>query len=226
LNPDTTVEKGALQTLSTFLEEQPAAGAVGPGLMRPEGGPDPNAARVSYTLAAALFIDSLRLRSLPLIGPRLYRRLVTPYDYGRTQPVEAVSGAAILARREVLQELDGFGEMFLHCGEDLDLCFHIRKAGWEIWYVPQAVIIHINAQSTKQAVVRTYVNAAISTEIYFNRCYGTRSGRVYRWIVKTVQIPVLIATGAVRFLFRKASAADLYQRWQIARAVMRWRPMR
>jgi GT2 family glycosyltransferase len=225
LNPDTRVEEGALQMLFDFLATHPAAGAVGPGLQRIDGNPDSNSARVSYSLAAALLIDALRLRAVPVIGPYLYRRLVTPYDYRRTQRVEAISGAAILARREVLEALDGFGEMYLHCGEDLDLCFRIGKAGWEIWYFPQAVIIHLYGQSTRQAVLRTFVNVAISNEMFFTRCYGRLRGRLYRWIVKTVQIPVLIATGVVRFVLGRASAAEVYQRLQIAWAVMLWRPM-
>ena len=112
-----------------------------------------------------------------------------PYDYETTQRVEAISGAAILARREILQSLDGFGDMFLHCGEDLDLCFRIRKAGWEIWYVAAAVIVHLGGESSKNARSCAYVDAVREHGMFFNRCYGKWRGRSFRCIVKTVAAP-------------------------------------
>ncbi len=223
LNPDTIVSPGALRALFDFLVIHPAVGAVGPNLRRPSGKPDAGSARRSYSLAAALLIDALRLRAVPRIGPYLYRRLLAPYDYETTQGVEAVSGAAILARREILQALDGFGDMFLHCGEDLDLCFRIREAGWEIWYVAAAVIVHLGGQSSKNAPLRAEVEAALSTEMFFNRCYGNWQGRLYRCIVRTIQAPVMVAIGVLRFVSRRAPASDLYQRLRIARALMLWR---
>ncbi len=143
LNPDTVVEEGALRKLLDFLRDHPQAGAVGPNLRRPDGAPDRTSARRLLSLSAALCMDALRLHALPLIGPRLGRKLAHPYDYDRTQPVEAISGAALLARRELLQNLGGFSETFLHCGEDLDLCFRIRQSGFEIWYVAEARIMHL-----------------------------------------------------------------------------------
>ncbi len=223
LNPDTIVSEGAVRVLFDFLAAHPAAGAVGPNLRRPSGIPDFGAARRTYSLAAAFFIDALRLRAAPLIGPRLYRWLVAPYNYETTQCVEAISGAAILARRDILQSLQGFGDMFLHCGEDLDLCFRIRKAGWQIWYVAAAVIVHLGGESSKNAPVRAEVDAALSAEMFFNRCYGKWQGRLYRCIVKTIQVPLMVMIGVLGCVSRRASATGLHQRMQIARALMRWR---
>lgn len=67
---------------------------------------------------------------MPLIESWLQQKLANPYDYETTQDVEAISGAAMLVRRGVLQDLGGFGEAFIHCGEDLDLCCRIRAADW------------------------------------------------------------------------------------------------
>jgi GT2 family glycosyltransferase len=222
LNPDTIVSEGALRTLFDFLATHTEAGAVGPNLRHPSGRPDNGSARRAYSLATALFIDALRLATVPLIGPYLYRRLVTPYDYATTQSVEAICGAAILARRDILQSLDGFGDMFLHCGEDLDLCFRIRKAGWEIWYVATALIVHLGGEGSRNAPVRASVEAALSIEMLFDRCYGKWRARLFRGIIKAVQVPVMLATGLLRFITMRGSASDLLQRMQIARSLMLW----
>ena len=224
LNPDTIVAAGALRVLFDFLTSRPAAGAVGPYLPGPNGKPGFCSARRSYSLAAALFIDALRLKPVPLIGPFLYRWLVAPYDYQQTQCVEAISGAAMLARRELLQSLGGFGETFLHGGEDLDLCFRIRKAGWEIWYDVDAVIMHLGGESSKKAQVRTTVNVAISNQQFFNRCHGAWQGLAYRCIVQVVVVPVILGIGLTKFVFRREGTTDLRQRLAIARGLLAWRP--
>jgi GT2 family glycosyltransferase len=223
LNPDTIVSEGALASLVDFLVNNPQAGAAGPKLRHPSGLPDICSARRSYNLAAAFFIDSLHLRPVPLIGPKLFRWLKAPYDYEKTQSVEAVSGAAIIVRRELLQSLGGFGEMFFHGGEDLDLCFRIRKSGWEIWHLATALIVHLGAESSKKAPVRVYVDNALSTELFFSRCHGKWPARGFRWIVKTFQIPAMVTIGILKFLCRRETAGDLSQRLQIARRLMIWK---
>jgi GT2 family glycosyltransferase len=57
-------------------------------------------------------------------------------------------GAFLLLRREMLEELGGFDEGFRLYGEDIDLCYRAAKAGWERWYVPQAVVSHAHAAVT------------------------------------------------------------------------------
>jgi N-acetylglucosaminyl-diphospho-decaprenol L-rhamnosyltransferase len=50
--------------------------------------------------------------------------------------------AFLLLRRKMLEELGGFDEGFRLYGEDIELCYRAAKAGWERWYVPQAVVTH------------------------------------------------------------------------------------
>jgi GT2 family glycosyltransferase len=57
-------------------------------------------------------------------------------------------GAFLLLRREMLDELGGFDPGFRLYGEDIDLCYRAAKAGWERWYVPEAVVTHEHAAVT------------------------------------------------------------------------------
>ena len=45
----------------------------------------------------------------------------------------------------MLDELGGFDAGYRLYGEDIDLCYRAAKAGWERWYVPQAVVVHAHA---------------------------------------------------------------------------------
>jgi GT2 family glycosyltransferase len=66
------------------------------------------------------------------------------------QPVEAdwMLGGFLLLRRTMLDELGGFDEGFRLYGEDIDLQYRAMQAGWERWYVPQAVVRHEHKAET------------------------------------------------------------------------------
>jgi N-acetylglucosaminyl-diphospho-decaprenol L-rhamnosyltransferase len=85
-----------------------------------------------------------------------FRRLRPPYEMQRehyelderpTEPVQAdwMLGAFLLMRRTMLDEIGGWDPGFRHYCEDIDLCYRAAEAGWERWYVPQAVVTHAYA---------------------------------------------------------------------------------
>ena len=57
-------------------------------------------------------------------------------------PADWMLGGFLMLRRAMLEELGGFDEGFRLYGEDIDLCYRAAKAGWERWYVPDAVVEH------------------------------------------------------------------------------------
>jgi hypothetical protein len=61
-----------------------------------------------------------------------------------TEPVQSdwMLGGFLMLRRTMLDELGGFDEGFFLYGEDIDLCYRAAKAGWERWYLPDAVVEH------------------------------------------------------------------------------------
>ena len=71
-------------------------------------------------------------------------------DERPTEPVQAdwMLAAFLLLRREMLEELGGFDEGYRLYGEDIDLCYRAAQAGWERWYVPQAIVQHAHAAVT------------------------------------------------------------------------------
>jgi lipopolysaccharide/colanic/teichoic acid biosynthesis glycosyltransferase len=65
--------------------------------------------------------------------------------------VDAVSGSFMMVRREVYEQVGGLDEDFFMYGEDLDWCYRIQQAGWQIYYVPYTQIIHYKGESTKRS---------------------------------------------------------------------------
>jgi len=222
LNPDTILVKDALKRMVDFLHEHSRAGMVGPRLEYPDGTIQAACARPLPTLSASLFCEALRLCNIPLIG----KWVQSSYDYDLSQEVEAISGAAMLVRPELIRQLGGFGEAFIHTGEDIELCFRFRKAGWKIHYLSDAVVIHFKGRSSQQAPIRTSVNGALSRQEYFYRCFGAAHGYLYRLIVQGIRNPVMLAIGIVKVLLGRESGRDFRLRWAIALAVWRWQEIR
>ena len=147
LNPDTEVPSGALASLIDFLRQRPRAGAVAPALEGTDsvvqasvrGFPTPRALAGALTGLAALFPRSEWGR---------YRALDLPAD--RPSEVDQPMASAFLIRREALAAVGAFDEQFPLFFNDVDLCYRLKQAGWEIWYEPAVRITHVGGASTRQ----------------------------------------------------------------------------
>jgi GT2 family glycosyltransferase len=220
LNPDTVVARGALARLVSTLDADPAAAVVGPKLIGSDGEPQPNARRLP-TLRLAL-LDALYVHRVPRLGRWKRKRFVAPYDLDVSQPVEALSGAAMMLRTTVARELGGFGETFFHTGEDADLCFRVARSGWRILYDAAATVTHFGGRSSRQAEVPTLARAFVSMEIYFRRCRGTADAAAYRAIVQGVQIPLMIAVAVASSLLGRRDRHDVRARMWLLRQLVPW----
>jgi GT2 family glycosyltransferase len=216
LNPDTVVGEGALIRMVDFLDREPDFAVVGPRLMDPSGGIQPECARTLPTITLTLF-DALYLHRLPFIGSRVRNHLISPYDLDEQQEVEALSGAAMLGRREIIQQLGGFDEIFLHTGEDVDLCLRLKQNGFRIFYLADAEIVHFGGQSAALASVRAESMGFLSMHEYFKRSRGRLHAELYRLIVQGIRMPLLLLVGLGK-AFVSRDAAGLRERCRLAKA--------
>jgi GT2 family glycosyltransferase len=222
LNPDTRLLGDALQKLVTFLDLHPSVGAVGPRLCFPNGETQSVSARLLFTVSAALWCESLRLDTLPALGPIVTRRFLSPYDYGKTQEVEAISGAAMLVRKDLLRTVKGFDESFIHCGEDLDLCLRIAQSGRKIYFLSDADVLHHGGRSSIQAPVRTTVNRALSDQLFIRRAFGKRKAQLYRIVVQFVQVPTMMVVGLAKMCVGSETKDHFIFRSRVAAGLLRW----
>jgi GT2 family glycosyltransferase len=225
LNPDTVLVDRSLDRMIHFMDSHPEVGMAGPRVSYPNGEVQKTCARLIPPITSVLFHDILQFRQLPVLGKWVSKKCYYPYDHGISQEVAAISGAAMLVRRKVLETIGGFGESFIHYGEDLDLCFRVKKAGWKIHYLSDASVIHVAEQSSRQVPIRISVNGALSIQEYFRRCFGPAHGLLYRLMVCAIQVPFMITNGCARLLLRSESAQEFRQRLAIAKGLWRWRKL-
>lgn len=157
LNPDTVIKKGALKALIDFMEDHPKVGLSGARLVYGDG---------SFQHSAFSFpgIKQLLFDLFPMPA-RLYEsRLNGRYPraaYDPDQPPFSIDfplGATMMVRSNVVNKTKGFDESFhIYC-EEIDWSWRIREAGWEVYTVPSAQIVHYGGESTKQIPARSFVN--------------------------------------------------------------------
>ncbi len=145
-NPDTEARPDAVGLLRAFAETHPRAGIVGPQLRFPDGRWQPSRRRFPTVRGTLVRRTPLRKALRPETRQIDHYQL----DERPTEPVQAdwMLAAFLLLRRELLDELGGFDPGFRLYGEDIDLCYRAAKAGWERWYVPDAVVTHAHAAVT------------------------------------------------------------------------------
>lgn len=180
LNPDTEVLDDALTTMVRFLDDNPHAGVAGAKLLYPDGRLHHSA--FAFPTLAQAFLDFFPLHYRLLnsrLNGRYPRRL---YERGEPFPIDHPLGAALMARGEAIQEVGLLDERFFIYCEEIDWCMRIKKAGWGIYCVPRAEVVHHVAESTGQ--VRGQMFAALwrSRYLLFEKHYG----HFYQWAVRRI----------------------------------------
>ena len=139
-NPDTDPAPDAVRLLRDFTAERPRCGIAGPQLRYPDGRWQPSRRRFPTVRGTLVRRTPLRYIARPFERQRDHYLLEERPE--EPVPADWMLAAFLLLRREMIDELGGFDERFRMYGEDIDLCYRAAKAGWERWYVPQAVVTH------------------------------------------------------------------------------------
>jgi hypothetical protein len=142
-NPDAIAEPDAVARLVAFADAHPRCGISGPQMRWPDGTWQPSRRRFPTVRGTIVRRTPLRRVRPPYETQREHYAL----DERSTEPIRAdwMLGAFLLMRRTMLEEIDGWDAGFRHYCEDIDLCYRAAQAGWERWYVPDAVVTHAYA---------------------------------------------------------------------------------
>lgn len=145
LNSDTILRPGAVDGLVDFLESHPQAGIVGPMVLNGDGSFQRQCRRGMPTPLSAFAYMSGLSRVFP--GNRaLSEYLLDHLKVEDPAQVTAVSGCCLMARREVWDQIGPLDEDIFGFGEDIDWCVRAAQRGWEVWYWPASVIVHLKGQ--------------------------------------------------------------------------------
>lgn len=190
LNPDCVFEKKTLSLCHDFLRDHSEIGILGCKVVNPDGSLQRACRRRIPTPSMAL----ARIVGLHRLFPG---SSFAAYNYGEkdpaeSHPVEAVSGAFLLLRQEVLQDVSGLDERFFLYGEDLDFCYCASQAGWLIYYYADARVTHFKRQSSSTDVEASTFHFYNAMEIFYRKHFAPDAS----WLSEKA------VTMAIRMLYR------------------------
>ncbi len=172
LNPDTLVQEGAIKACLAYLETHGEVAAAG----------------VRMTDSAGRFLRESK-RGFPGLWPSIWKlsgfsRImpghpkINHYYLGHLNeegihPVEILTGAFMMVKKKILEQVGGFDERFFMYGEDIDLSFRIRQLGYGLIYLGDQAIVHLKGRSSSvhsTAYVRNFYKAMsiFVKKYYFN----------------------------------------------------------
>ncbi len=166
LNSDTIVLPGQFERCVEYLDAHPEVGVVGPQLLNPDRTRQ-NSIHNAPTLGSEILSQSLLRRILPGRYPSRLR------DYRAPVEVEAVLGACLFVRSDVVREVGPLDEEYFCFLEETDWCHRIRRAGWKVVHLPDVYVIHLHGASSKRrAPLRTRIEFYRSRYIFFRANRG------------------------------------------------------
>lgn len=177
LNPDTEVQPAALETLITFLREHPNVAAAGARITNPDG----SLQRSCYR-APGIFRELWRLTHMDVLYP--YAEYpIEKWSTSEPRPVDTVLGACLLVRREALEQVGLLDERFFIYSEEVDLCTRLRAAGWEVFWVPRAIVMHRGGESTRQVAASMFLRLYQGKVLYFRKHRGRGGAALYKVVL-------------------------------------------
>lgn len=185
LNPDTEVVGDAIQRMIAYLEAHPDVAVVGPRLRYPDGSIQPSRRR--FPTPGVFFWESTPLEQWWRANPwaQRYRMANAPDD--AEQDVDWLVGAALLVRRSAIERAGVLDEGFLMYSEELEWQQRIQRASngsaHRVVYLPDALILHHEGQSSAQAPAQRYINFQRSRIRHARMCYGAGFAMLLRaWL--------------------------------------------
>ena len=199
LNPDTELLPTTLKKCFDYMEKDQKIGVLGCRVELPDGSLD-IACRRSFPTPAVALSRMLFLSRLFPRSPRFARYNLTFLPENEIYPVDCVVGAYMFVRRTVVRDIGLMDEDYWMYGEDIDFCYRVKKAGWEIIYYPKVKIIHHKGASSGLTKSSSQItSASFATKLRTVRAfheamhifYAKHYRSIYpKWLNKVVMIAI------------------------------------
>ncbi|MBN1999818.1 glycosyltransferase family 2 protein [candidate division KSB1 bacterium] len=161
LNPDTELPANVLETLLKEIRQTSKNGIIGPQLVFDDGRPQSGyGTRPTVLTIMRDFLLSGKIRARLKKSPALKQRHI----------VDWVSGACLLGRRYLFNQLGGFDEKIFMYSEDVDLCLRAKSAGYQVIYDPRVTVVHFGGKSRDSNPAKALLSN-IRARLYFIQKY-------------------------------------------------------
>ncbi|MGE4608553.1 MAG: glycosyltransferase family 2 protein [Myxococcota bacterium] len=211
LNSDARLCAGVLERCMGFLEAHPDVAIVGPQLLNPDGSKQ-NSVH-NFPILATEFIPKSVLQFV-------FRKRFPSRRWTDSEPVdvEALVGAAMFVRRDVIDTVGELSEDYFFFLEETDWCWRMRAAGWRVVHLPDANVTHLSGASSKKK------NPSLTRIEYHRSLYCFyRKHRGMGWmatvlVLRTIKALFYVVTQAPMALADERRLA----RWKSHRGVLVW----
>jgi len=170
LNPDTEVVGDALRTLLEYMDSHADVGVVGPRLLYADGRLQSSRRRFPTPLTG--FFESTLLQQWFPRNPWLARYYALDRPDDAESDVDWVVGAAMLVRREAIEQAGPLDEGYFMYSEEMEWCRRIKTHGWRVVYLPTATVVHHEGRSSEQVAAARHIYFQTSKLRYYRQVYG------------------------------------------------------
>ena len=208
LNDDTLVQPGAFQVMVNFMDENLSVGAAGAQLLNPD-----RSFQKCYDHNPHPLYDGLQPLSeilFPLPGSK-----------GLPLQVATVHGACMLVRTAAAEKVGFLDTRFdpLY-SEEVDWCFRIRKAGWKVYHLPTAQVIHLGGATMNRMPIRRYERIFEKKALFFRKHYGPGTVAVYKFSLWGINLAKALVWSALWGIGRDGAGDEARTHWHMVRRAL------
>lgn len=193
LNPDTELKERSLNELCECMDRFPKAGIIGALLLNSDLTVQDSCVQAFPTVVNQT-LDARLLRRM-FVKSRLWGNRVLHEGCGAPKKCDAVSGACLLARREAFEVAGRFTTDYFMYAEDIDLCYKVETAGWDVLHLRSAIVVHHGGQSSSRESKGNFVAVVTRESLY--RFMRLRRGWAYAQLFRGMMVISAIARIAI-----------------------------
>ena len=171
LNPDTILGEDTLRVMVDFMKMHPQCGVSGCKLLNADGSFQTSCRR-GFPTPWASFTKLFGLSTFFPNSPRFAQYNLTYLPVDQTYEIDALAGAFMILSREAFEKTKGFDEEYFMYGEDIDLCYRIKKAGLSVFYMHSTSTVHFKGESTRRSVLNEVKVFYEAMHIFVRKHYG------------------------------------------------------
>ena len=179
LNPDIVAQPGAVDALLAFAAAHPKAGITGPQLLN-EDGSIQDSCRRFYTFKTLLLRRTI-LGKIFSHSHTVDEHLMRDFDHQSSRPVDWVLGGCLLVRRSAMQRTGSMDERFFLYFEDVDWCYRMWQAGYEVHYTSDARFSHRHRRASAKGALHKSFWLHLGSLISFYEKWGMLVYLLKRW---------------------------------------------
>jgi GT2 family glycosyltransferase len=182
LNPDTVVQEDTFEKVLAFMDSHPDAGGLGIKMLDGKGNFLPESKR-GLPVPSVAFYKIFGLAKLFPNSKKFGQYHLTYLDRNKSHPVDVLSGAFMLMRKEALDKVGLLDETFFMYGEDIDLSYRLTQGGYKNYYFADSSIIHYKGESTKKSSINYVIVFYKAMAIFAQKHFSHNHARLFNVLI-------------------------------------------